>query len=49
MLLNKDIPKDVKKMFDTSNYESERPLPLPKGKNKIDIGLMIKNLISFWD
>ena len=30
--------KDVKKTFDTSNYESQRPLP--KGKIKKIIGLM---------
>ena len=30
----KDIAKDVETRFDTSNYESDRPLP--KGKNKKD-------------
>ena len=34
----KDISNDVKKRFDTSNYEVNRPLP--KGKNKKVIGLM---------
>ena len=34
----KDIPEDVETRFDTSNYESGRPLP--KGKNKKVIGLM---------
>ena len=32
------IAKDVEMRFDTSNYESDRPLP--KGKNKKVIGLM---------
>ena len=34
----KDIADNVKKRFDTSNYECYRPLP--KGKNKKVIGLM---------
>ena len=34
----KDIANDVDKRFDTSNYESNRPLPT--GKNKKVIGLM---------
>ena len=34
----KDIPNDVEKRFDTSNYEVNRPLPT--GKNKKVIGLM---------
>ena len=34
----KDIVEDVKKRFDTSNYECDRPLL--KGKNKKVIGLM---------
>ena len=34
----KDIVNDVEKMFDTSNYECDRPLPT--GKNKKVIGLM---------
>ena len=34
----KDIANDVKKRFDTSNYEINRPLPA--GKNKKVIGLM---------
>ena len=33
-----DIANDVEKRFDTSSYEINRPLP--KGKNKIVIGLM---------
>ena len=33
-----DIPNDVEKRFDTSNYDVNRPLP--KGKNKKVIGLM---------
>ena len=33
-----DIADDVKKRFDTSNYEVNRPLPT--GKNKKVIGLM---------
>ena len=33
-----DIPDDVKKRFDKSNYEANRPLPT--GKNKKVIGLM---------
>ena len=33
-----DIDDDVKKRFDTSNYEVHRPLPT--GKNKKVIGLM---------
>ena len=36
--LYKDIANDVDKIFDTSNYEVNRPLPT--GKNKIVIGLM---------
>ena len=34
----KYIAEDVETRFDASNYESE--MPLPKGKNKIVIGLM---------
>ena len=34
----KDIANDVEKIFDTSNYEVNRPLPT--GKNKKVIGLM---------
>ena len=34
----KDIADDVEKIFDTSNYEINRPLP--KGKDKKVIGLM---------
>ena len=34
----KDIANDVEKIFDTSNYEVDRPLP--SGKNKKVIGLM---------
>ena len=34
----KDIADDVEKIFDTSNYEFDRPLPA--GKNKKVIGLM---------
>ena len=34
----KDIAEDVEARFDTSNYESDRPLPI--GKNKKSIGLM---------
>ena len=34
----KDIGDDVKKLFDTSNYKVDRPLP--KGKNQKVIGLM---------
>ena len=34
----KDISDDVEKIFDTSNYECNRPLPT--GKNKKVIGLM---------
>ena len=34
----KDIAQDVEEMFDTSNYDVDRPLP--KGKNKKVIGLM---------
>ena len=34
----KDIADDVKKRYDTSNYEVNRPLP--KGMNKKVIGLM---------
>ena len=33
-----DIANDVEKRFDTSNYQCDRPLP--KGKNKKEIGLM---------
>ena len=38
----KDIANDVEKMFDTSNYEVNRPLPT--GKNKKVIGLMKNEL-----
>ena len=34
----KDIADDVKKIYDTSNYKVDRPLP--KGMNKKVIGLM---------
>ena len=34
----KEIAEDVESIFDTSNYELDRPLP--KGKNKKVIGLM---------
>ena len=34
----KDIAEDVEAMFNTPNYEFNRPLP--KGKNKNVIGLM---------
>ena len=34
----KDIAQDVETMFDTSNYELDRPLP--KGKNKKVFELM---------
>ena len=34
----KDISQDVEEMFDTSNYNVDRPLP--EGKNKKVIGLM---------
>ena len=34
----KDIAEDVETRFDNSNYELD--IPLPKGKNKIIIGLM---------
>ena len=33
-----DIARHLEKRFDTSNYESERPLP--SGENKKVIGLM---------
>ena len=35
----KDIANDVKKWFDTSNYDKDDNRPLPKGKNKKVIGL----------
>ena len=38
----KNIADDVEKKFDTSNYEVNRPLP--KGKNKNVIGLIIDEL-----
>ena len=34
----KDIAEDVETIFDTSNFEIDRPLPI--GKNKKVIGLM---------
>ena len=34
----KDIPEDIEKRFDTSNFEIDRLLPL--GNNKTVIGLM---------
>ena len=36
----KDIANDVKRRFDTSNYDDGCDRPLPKGKNKKVIGLM---------
>ena len=30
-----DLFRDVEKMFDTSNYEAERPLPMNKNKKVI--------------
>ena len=33
-----DIEKYIKTRFDTSNYELDRPRPLPKGENKKVIG-----------
>ena len=30
----KDIPNDVKKRFDISNYEANRPLPTGENKKK---------------
>ena len=38
----KDIAEDVETIFDTSNFEIDRPLP--KGKNKKVIGLMKDDL-----
>ena len=29
-----DIADDVEKIFDTSNYETDRPLPIGKNKKK---------------
>ena len=40
----KDIANDVEKIFDTSNYEVNRPLPT--GKNKKKIGLMKNELLE---
>ena len=40
----KNIAEDVETRFDTSNYELDRPLP--KGKNKIAIGLMKGKLVE---
>ena len=37
-----DIANDVEKIFDTSNYECNRPLPI--GKNKKVLGLMKEEL-----
>ena len=31
----KDIANDVERMYDTSNYNVERPLPIGKNKNKV--------------
>ena len=36
---HKDIPKDVKNWFDTSNYDKKDERPLPIGKNKKVLGL----------
>ena len=33
----KDIANDVEKRFDTSNYEINRPLPVGKNKNTIEL------------
>ena len=35
--LYKDIADDVKKRFDTSHYEVNRPLPTGKNKNVIEL------------
>ena len=37
-----DIANDVEELFDTSNYDNTRPLPI--GKNKKVIGLFIDEL-----
>ena len=36
----RNIPKDVKKRFDTSGYSKNDNRPLPIGENKKEIGLM---------
>ena len=43
--VNSDLTGDVEKRFDTSNYETERPLPIRK--NKKVIGLMKDELGKF--
>ena len=40
----KDVTEDAKTRFDTSNYELDRPLP--KGKNKKVIGLMMNYVVK---
>ena len=35
----KDTANDVKRYFDTSNYDENNEIPLPTGKNKNVIGL----------
>ena len=40
----KDIAEDVEIIFNTSNYELDRPLP--KGKNKKVMGLMKDELVG---
>ena len=39
-----DIASDVKKWFDTSNYENNDKRPLPISENKTVIGLFIDEL-----
>ena len=40
----KDIEEDIRKIFDTSNYNVDRPLLM--GKNKNVIGLMEDELVG---
>ena len=47
-----DIANDIKKRFDTSNYEVDRPLPTRKNKKKIGLmkdelgGMIMKEFIA---
>ena len=42
----KDIAGDVKRWFDTSNYDEKDERPLPTGKNKKEIGLFKDELLG---
>ena len=49
----KDISEDIKKRFDTSNYEADRPLPIGNNKKVASLmkyelgGQILKKLLGF--